>query len=169
MFVLHLLVQVECVVGLEDREGIVGRPDDREHSLPKRRAKLESWTELHGHIGVHELLRRASAEQIDSFAAKLPCARAGEDKLLPGLSLDQQVHHFQQRRQLLDFVYENLFCRGVCSNHFDEVFGGGGIAAENRRVEQIDAQGIRVLMCAPGCLARPARSQKKVVIAPGSE
>jgi hypothetical protein len=118
---------------------------------------------------VHELLRRASAEQIDSFAAKLPGTRAGKDKLLPSLSLDQQVHYFQQRRQLLDFVNEDTLRPPVCSDHFDEIFGGGGVAAEDRRVKQIDAQGVRVLMCAPGCLARSARAEKKVVIAPGSK
>ena len=38
----------------------------------------------------------------------------------------KQVHHFQERRRLLDFVKEDVLRPRVCSDHSDEIFGGGG-------------------------------------------
>lgn len=164
-FLLHFFMQIKCVVRLEYRYGIVGSPDDRQHALAERSGKLEARTQLDCQVGVHQLLRSASPEQIDPFTPKLPGTRGGEDKLLPGLFLDQEVHYFEQRRQLLDLVDDNVLRRGVCADHFDEVLGGSGIAAENGRIEEIDPQSIRVLMDAPRCLASSAWPQKKVVVA----
>jgi hypothetical protein len=59
----------------------------------------------------------------------------------------------------LEFVNAEVLGARICSDPVDEIVGGG-IAAQNGGVEQIDAQVIRVLMCAPGCLACPARSEK---------
>jgi hypothetical protein len=40
----------------------------------------------------------------------------------------------EQRRQLLDFIYDNVLCLRVCLEEFDEIFGRSRVPTQDRWV-----------------------------------
>jgi hypothetical protein len=88
----------------------------------------------------------ASAQQIDSVAPQLAGAGSSEDELLSGLSLNKQMHNFQQSRKFLHLIDDNLRFVSIAFDELDQALGPSRQLAVDLRVQQVNPQRLRVVM-----------------------
>jgi len=115
------------------------------------------------------IIRSATTEEIYPLLAQLARAGSGEDKLLSRLLLDQQMHHFQQLGDLLDFIHHHLWATRITIDDFAQPLRTRRELPMHRRVQQINPESIRKPVLRPECLSCPARTKQKKVVRAGME
>lgn len=137
-FCLHFLAQVERRISTQGRRRILRTPDQRHETNLQRPPQAECVPQFRRHERMHGGFHQPSGEQIR--AAPPQFARTGTGKNEPQIALRFRdlMHHVQQGRYFLDFVYDDFPNLGVPGNEFAQSFRTRLIEALRLRIRQIE-------------------------------